>query len=310
MKPATPRRGDAPFVDGIRRSIRLFQSFRNQFDDQNEFYTLLADDTVALLEEQTSVAGERIVDIGGGRGYFAQAFRRAGAASVLVEPGWESMGVAGRRLGYGVIGDGTMLPLVDGAFDISFSSNVLEHVAESGRLPGRDGTGGPARRARVRDLHQLAVTLRRPRHRTLALFGGRVGRRTLRRTHGVPPKNRYGVNLFALHIGDVLALVKARTDVQVVDAYPRYYPRWTRPLVKIRGLREVATWNLAIVMRRHVDAPRSRGPLPTPTGTLSALTRKPLNNRPIRSTRETRVRPGLVRRTAAGNWLPTGTRNR
>jgi SAM-dependent methyltransferase len=115
---------------GVRRSLRLLQSFRTQFDDPDGFYTLLADDTVELVKEHAPVIGQRVVDVGGGPGYFAQAFRRAGARSTFVEPFWESMTTQGRELGYGVIGDGLRLPFGNGSFDISHSSNVLEHVTD------------------------------------------------------------------------------------------------------------------------------------------------------------------------------------
>jgi hypothetical protein len=39
-------------------------------------------------------------------------------------------------------------------------------------------------------------------------------------------------------------------EVDVLDAFPRYYPRWTKPLVKMTGVREILTWNLVVVMRR------------------------------------------------------------
>jgi len=35
----------------------------------------------------------------------------------------------------------------------------------------------------------------------------------------------------------------------LVDAFPRYYPSWARPLVRIPGVREVVTWNRAVVLR-------------------------------------------------------------
>jgi SAM-dependent methyltransferase len=216
---------------------------------------------VALVEEQTSVVGQRVVDIGGGRGYFAEAFRRAGAASVLVEPFREAMGGSGRRLGYGLIGDGRALPFVDGAFDISHSSNVLEHVV------------GPAafldemvRVVRPGGLVFLAVTNwlspfggheTAPWH----YLGGEMAARRYEWKHGHPPKNRYGEALFKLHISDVLALVEMRTDVAVIDAYPRYYLRWARPVMKMPGLREVATWNLVIMMRRRIQAATPERPV-------------------------------------------------
>ena len=36
----------------------------------------------------------------------------------------------------------------------------------------------------------------------------------------------------------------------MLDAFPRYYPRWTKWIVRVPGLREILTWNLVVVMRR------------------------------------------------------------
>ena len=251
MNPPAGRGGAAEFIEGIRRSIHLFQGFRTQFDDEEKYYRLLADDTVALVEEWAPVAGQQIVDIGGGPGYFAQAFRRAGAASVFVEPFWESMGDSGRQLGYGVIGDGVRLPFAEGAFDISHSSNVLEHVTDPAAFVDE-----MVRVVRPGGLVFLAFTNwyspfgghdTAPWH----YLGGAWAAKRFERKHGHPPKNNFGTSLFVLHIGQVLAMVTARTDVEILDTYPRYYPHWTRPLVKVPGLREVATWNLVIVLRRR-----------------------------------------------------------
>jgi SAM-dependent methyltransferase len=256
--PATRPGGGAPFVEGIRRSVRLFKGFRTQFDDEEKYYGLLADDTVELVEEQAPVAGQRIIDIGGGPGYFAQAFRRYGASSVFVEPFWESMLTSGRKLGYGVIGDGVRLPFAEGAFDISHSSNVLEHVTNPAGFMDE-----MVRVVRPGGLIFLAFTNwyspfgghdTAPWH----YLGGAWAARRFERKNGHPPKNHFGKSLFPLHISEVLALAEARTDVEILDAYPRYYPHWTRPLIKVPGLREVATWNLVIVMRRRGE-PRHAG---------------------------------------------------
>ena len=53
MSPSTLRVEDVPLLGSVRRSIQLFQGFRTQFDDEDRYYTLLGDDTVALVEEQT-----------------------------------------------------------------------------------------------------------------------------------------------------------------------------------------------------------------------------------------------------------------
>jgi len=235
----------------IGRSVQLLKGFRTQYDDQDGFYTMLADDTVDLVREFCPPAERRVVDVGGGRGYFAEAFRRAGSSSVFVEPFWQSMGDRGKKLGYGIIGDGLRLPFADGTFDISHSSNVLEHVTdprlffdEMLRVVRRDGImflaftnwfspfGG----------HETS-----PWH---YLGGDRAAERYERKT-GDSPKNRYGSSLFRLDVSEVLSWARARKDAVLLDAFPRYYPRWTRPLVSIPGVREVATWNLVIVMQRR-----------------------------------------------------------
>ena len=38
------------------------------------------------------------------------------------------------------------------------------------------------------------------------------------------------------------------TFVRLVDAFPRYLPTWSRPLLSVPGVREVATWNLVLVL--------------------------------------------------------------
>ena len=116
------------FSGGLRRSAVLFSKFRTQFEDPDDFYTYLAEDTVQLVTRYEPVKGKRVVDIGGGPGYFAKAFLRSGAASCFVEPFWDEMTDAGRSSGLGIVGDGMDLPFADNTFDISHSSNVIEHV--------------------------------------------------------------------------------------------------------------------------------------------------------------------------------------
>jgi hypothetical protein len=36
-----------------------------------------------------------------------------------------------------------------------------------------------------------------------------------------------------------------------VRTYPRYHPWWAWWIVAVPGLREVATWNLAVVVRKR-----------------------------------------------------------
>jgi len=235
----------------LRRSFTLLKGFRSQYDDPEGFYTLLADDTVELVDRYHPVSESRVVDVGGGPGYFAEAFRRGGAESVFVEPFPQEMGGRGRSLGYGVVGDGLKLPFADGTFDISHSSNVAEHVTDPHAFLDE-----MLRVLRPRGTMFLAFT------NWWSPFGGHetspwrylgAGRavRRYERTKGHAPKNRFGTSLFRLDIADVLTWARHRQDADLIDSFPRYYPSWTRRIVVIPGVREVITWNLVIVMRRR-----------------------------------------------------------
>jgi hypothetical protein len=90
------------------------------------------------------------------------------------------------------------------------------------------------------------------------LGGDRAARRYHRR-HGTPPKNRFGETLHPVSIAAALTWAKHRPDVTLIDALPRYYPDWSKPLVAIPALREIATWNLVLILRkRPTPGPRTR----------------------------------------------------
>jgi hypothetical protein len=59
-------------------------------------------------------------------------------------------------------------------------------------------------------------------------------------------------SLFPFHIGTALKLFRSRPGLRIVKAVPRYYPsqRW---VLQVPGLREVATWNLLVLMERVAD---------------------------------------------------------
>ena len=62
-----------------------------------------------------------------------------------------------------------------------------------------------------------------------------------------PPPHVPGVNLFPVHVGNVLRLV-GDLDVDVLDVAPRYWPS-LRGLTRVPGVREVALWNCVVLMR-------------------------------------------------------------
>jgi SAM-dependent methyltransferase len=232
-------------------AFRLLTAFLREQSDPEEFYGLLARDSVALVERHIRLAGSRVVDVGGGAGYFAAEFRARGAECLLVEPDRGELHSRGEPGRGSVIGDGYWLPLADASVDVCFSCNVLEHVRDPAGLIDE-----MIRVIRPGGLMYVSYTAwlspwggheSAPFH----YLGGDYALRRYIRRHGKKPKNIYGQTMFPVGVGQVLSLVRRRTDVTVAEARPRYYPRWCRFLVLLPGLRELLTWNLLLILRRQ-----------------------------------------------------------
>jgi SAM-dependent methyltransferase len=246
-----PSRSPVPWTKdpSLRRSVALLRAFRHEQRDPAACYTLLARDAADQVEAYGGpVAGRTVVDVGGGSGYFTAEFRRRGAHAHLFEPDVRELG--GAPPAGTVIADGYLLPLRDGAADVTFSSNVLEHVADPGtflsELARVTRPGGLIYVAFTNWLSPWGGHEWAPWH---YLGAGRARARYLRRT-GRAAKHTLGENLFAVHIGPTLRQVRARDDVRVVAARSRYWPFLAETVVRAPGIREVATWNLLLILRR------------------------------------------------------------
>jgi SAM-dependent methyltransferase len=248
---STRTRTPRPDAPGRFRSLRLLRAFMSEQSDPAGFYTLLADDAASQIERHVDLAGRTVVDVGGGGGYFTAAFGDRGANGLLVEPDPDELRSRGEPRPNSVLGDGRRLPLRDASVDVSFSSNVLEHVPDPGGFIDE-----MVRVTRPGGIVYLSYTLwlspwggheTSPWH----FLGGAYAARRYARRHGHPPKNRYGTSLFAIGAGRVLRLARARDDVTVLEARPRYYPRWCGFLVRLPLLRELLTWNLLLILRRE-----------------------------------------------------------
>ncbi len=234
------------------RSVRLFRDFRYEQPDPARFYTALADDSVAMIGTYAALDGRTVLDVGGGPGYFRQAFERAGATYVALDADVGELSGVGEIHPRTVIGSGMRLPFRDGAVDVTYSSNVLEHVPDPWQMARE-----MVRVTRPGGLVFVSYTVwfgpwggheTAPWH----YVSGGYARRRYRRRHGHEPKNRFGESLFEVTVADGLRFTREQTDAEVVAVFPRYHPAWAYWLLRVPLAREVLTWNLMIVLRRPV----------------------------------------------------------
>jgi ubiquinone/menaquinone biosynthesis C-methylase UbiE len=254
---------------GVRRSVHLFKVFRLEQSDPETYYQALAQDALAQVRDYTEIAGRTVLDVGGGPGYFANAFRDGGASYVPVEYMWSETTARGEADRAAVIGDGMHLPIRSESVDICYSSNTLEHVRDPRRMLAElvrvTSPGGLVILSFTNWLSPYGGHETAPWH----YLGGHYAARRYQRRTGKEPKNLFGRNLFKLSIGSVLRWVRACPEVEIVTAVPRYYPTWTRPLLRIPGLRELLTWNVLIVLRRVAASTAAAAPA-SPTRATAA----------------------------------------
>ena len=234
----------------LRRSLHLFNEFRYEQPDPARFYTALAQDSAAQVGGYADLDGALLLDVGGGPGYFRDAFRAAGATYLALDSDVGELAGAG-EIGAGtVIGSGMQLPFADDSVDVCYSSNVLEHVPEPWRMAEE-----MVRVTRPGGLAFISYTTwfgpwggheTSPWH----FVGGRRARRRYAAKHGHEPKNKYGESLFAVTVAGGLRWARTQRHAEVVHLLPRYNPWWSRWLLRVPVVREVVTWNLVLVLRK------------------------------------------------------------
>ncbi|NLG48202.1 class I SAM-dependent methyltransferase [Gordonia sp. (in: high G+C Gram-positive bacteria)] len=247
--PATPFARTAT----LRRAVHLLREFRYEQTDPARFYSALADDTAMMVAGLVSdpLDGKVILDVGGGPGFFADAFTARGARYLSVEPDAGEMSAAGLDQRTAVRAQGEHLPFRTGSVDVCYSSNVAEHTPtpwamadEMVRVTRPGGTiilsytlwwgpfGG----------HEMGLT---------HYAGGHRAVRWYTRKHGRLPKNLFGVSLFPITAAAGLQWARSTADAELLAAVPRYIPRFVWPVVHIPGIREVAATNLVLVLRKN-----------------------------------------------------------
>ncbi len=235
--------------------MRLLRDFRHEQSDPARFYSALARDSVEQLGDYAALDGALLLDVGGGPGYFREAFEAAGATYVALDADAGELAGLGDIDARTVVGSGMRLPFADGCVDVCYSSNVLEHVPEPWRMAEE-----MLRVTRPGGLVYLSWTVwfgpwggheTAPWH----FLGGHRARRRYLRSHGREPKNRFGESLFAVTVGAGVrwaTQTQAAGRAEVVALRPRYNPWWSWWLSRVPVLRELVTWNLVVVLRAPV----------------------------------------------------------
>lgn len=235
---------------GLQRLRTLWRLFRNEREEPAPFYRLLAAELVDALERRHgSLAGARILDLGCGPGWYAEALRNTGASVVALDGAMAELAGPVGAPPCALIGDGGRLPFPDASLDGIVCSNMLEHARDTRavfeELRRVLRPGGWAYMSWTNWYSPHGGHDMTPWH----LLGPSRGPAAYERRHGPPRKNRYGEGLFAVHIGPTLQLVDELDGIELEQAEPRYWP-WARFIVRIPGLREVATWNCVLHLRR------------------------------------------------------------
>jgi arabinofuranan 3-O-arabinosyltransferase len=235
------------------RSVRLFRGFLHEQSDPDRFYSMLADDSAGQLGSYVELDGAVVLDVGGGPGYFAAAFRDAGATYIGLDPAVGDFAAAGATVTGMVRGAGTALPVRSASLDVCYSSNVLEHVADPEAMLDEmvrvTRPGGTVFVSFTPWLSPWGGHETAPWH----YLGGERARRRYVRRMGKEPKNRYRHTLFPISAARAMRWARAaRRDgrVEVVAVLPRYHPRWAYWTAWLPLSRELLTWNFTMILRR------------------------------------------------------------
>jgi SAM-dependent methyltransferase len=236
---------------GLRRARTLWRLWRNERADPEPFYRLLADLAAEDLDRRHGpLAGQTIVDLGCGPGWYTDALRARGATVIPVDNDLAEMTIGRDAPPAGhVVADAGNLPLADSSVDGAFCSNVLEHTPSAEPIVREIERilrpGGWAYISWTNWYSPWGGHLMSPYH----YLGPRLGPRLYERRHGRPEKHAYGETLWACHIGPTLRLVRERPRLRIETAEPRYWP-WARAVMHVPGLRELVSWNCVIRARK------------------------------------------------------------
>jgi SAM-dependent methyltransferase len=232
---------------GLRRLATIALLAARALATKGREYPALADhlsgETQAFLSSRIKLAGARVLDLGSGRGEFGRSLQRSGAtvASVDVRP----LGAPGQ-----ILADAAALPFGPGSFDGAICSNLLEHVPSPGAVVGE--LARVVRRGGWVYLSWMAwyAPLGGHEYSPWHYLGVRPARIIGRYARLGPGRNVPGEHLFPVHVGPTIRGIERTGAFHIRYAGPRYWPSQTW-ILRIPGLREVATWNCLLLLERR-----------------------------------------------------------
>jgi SAM-dependent methyltransferase len=243
-----------PPIGSLRRSVALFRAFHVEQSDPDRFYSLLAADSVREASRWCELRGALVLDVGGGPGFFADAFHAVGASYAGVDPDVGELTARGQAGTNTVRASGLHLPFADSSLDLTYSSNVLEHVPDPENMAREmvrvTKPGGTILISWTPWLSPWGGHETAPWH----YVGGHYAADRYAARHGHRPKNDFGRSLFACSVARMSRWARAAEaagDLGVVAMLPRYHPSWARWVVRVPGLREVVSWNAVLVLVRQ-----------------------------------------------------------
>ena len=249
----TPPRCGGP--DGaLARSVALFRAFRVEQTDPAVSTERSRRTRWRRCGRWVDLDGASVLDVGGGPGYFADAFAAAGARYAGLEPDAGEMTAAGDAAGNTVRGSGRALPIARPAPSTSrFSSNVLEHVPDPVRWPrtccGSPGPGGVVFLSLTPWLSPWGGHETSPWH-----YLGRPPRRRPVRAAARPPTEErprpHALRLPCRAMVRWARRVVPTGRAEVLAVLPRYHPSWASGSCACPGCARSLSWNAVIVLRR------------------------------------------------------------
>jgi ubiquinone/menaquinone biosynthesis C-methylase UbiE len=231
-------------------SYDLLRAFKLEQKDPDSFYGLMAADAMKYLSRYLDFEGKLALDVGGGAGYFSHALAARGAKALVLEPDIKELSWRGETQKRAVVADGYKMPFGDCSFDLTLSSNVLEHVSDPKNFVREmirvTKKGGIVFFCFTSWLSFWGGHETSPWH----IFGGEFAKKRYEKKYKKEVKNKYLESLFPIYIGQSLKMVRSLNDVKILDLSPRYLPNWTKVLVYLPAVREIFTWNLSVTLQK------------------------------------------------------------